>query len=118
MENDFGKKVRHYRKEADKTQKELADFLGYKTSSSVAKIEDGTNDVPVSVAVRIAEFLGISPKQFFEPIPENSWGQYRQYFEYLPHLAEAEEGDLRSIRKILGMPVEEKKSDGRSISRA
>ena len=116
MKEDFGRKVRYYRQRAEKTQKELADYLGYKTSSSVAKIEDGTNDVPLSAAEQIATFLGISMRDFFEPIPQDNLEKYSAYVEYLPYLALASEETIRNIRFMLGMPVEVKKSnDGSSI---
>ena len=111
MKEDFGRKVRYYRQRAEKTQKELADYLGYKTSSSVAKIEDGTNDVPLSAAEQIATFLGISMRDFFEPIPQDNLEKYSAYVEYLPYLALASEETIRNIRFMLGMPVEVKKSN-------
>ena len=107
MKIDFGKKVRYYRLKAKKTQKELADYLGYKTSSSVAKIEDGTNDVLLSTAERIAVFLGIGMISFFEDIPDNENQDYKEYNRFIPYLAKAKGYQLKAIEDMLGMPSSE-----------
>ena len=116
MKEDFGRKVRYYRQKAEKTQKDLADHLGYKTSSSIAKIEDGTNDVPLSVAEQIASFLGISMREFFEPIPEDNMRQYSAFIEYLPYLAQASDETIANIRFMLHMP--QKNSSSKFIKQA
>ena len=108
MKSEFGKKLRYYRLKVGMTQKELSDRLGYKTSSSIAKIEDGTNDVPVTTAQKIAEILGIDVMSFIEPLPNAP--EFEQYHEYLPYLAQADDVTLRNIRAILGMPIEREKS--------
>ena len=108
MKDDFGRKVRFYRIEAEKTQKEMAEYLGYKTSSSIAKIEDGTNDVPLSVAEKIATFLGISVAKFFEPIPEDYSTEYRSFLHFLPYLAKAKDYQLKAIEDMLGMTADKK----------
>jgi len=43
------------------TQEELAKRLGYKSKSTINKIENGTNDIPQSKVVKFAEALGTTP---------------------------------------------------------
>lgn len=107
MDNDFGKKVRYYRVLRNKTQKDLSDYLGYKTPSSVAKIEDGTNDVPLSVVEQIATFLRVDIIKFFDPLPEDA-NEYAEYEEFLPYLAKTDPVTLKNVRLLLGMPMEKK----------
>lgn len=116
MTNDFGKKVRYYRKKAGKTQLELSQYLGYKSSSSIAKIEDGTNDVLVSDAEKIAQFLGIGMVRFFDPLPVED----ESFKEYLPYLAQADEKTIDLVRLALGMEplIRLKKSDGAFVTKA
>lgn len=59
--NNIGENIRIAREKAGLTQDELAQKLGYKTRSSIAKIENGTNDIPQSKIVLIAEALNTTP---------------------------------------------------------
>lgn len=59
--NNIGENIRIAREKAGLTQDELAKKLGYKTRSSIAKIENGTNDIPQSKIVFIAEALDTTP---------------------------------------------------------
>lgn len=53
--------IRKRRKELGLSQKELADKLGYKSTSTIAKIENGTNDIPQSKIVAFAKALDTTP---------------------------------------------------------
>lgn len=57
----IGENIRRAREKAGLTQDELAQKLGYKTRSSIAKIENGTNDIPQSKIAKIAEALNTTP---------------------------------------------------------
>lgn len=59
---EFGLKVRARRNELGLSQKDLADRLGYQNRSSVAKVETGMIDLPVSKVQEFAEALGVSVK--------------------------------------------------------
>lgn len=48
------------RKELGITQEELAFKMGYKSKSTINKIELGINDIPQSKVVKFAEILGVS----------------------------------------------------------
>ncbi len=55
-------RIRQRRKELGMSQEELAKKLGYKSRSSVNKIESGENDIPQSKIVAFAEALSTTPE--------------------------------------------------------
>jgi len=57
----IGKKIQQRRKDLGLTQEELATRMGYKSKSTINKIELGKNDIPQSKIVRFAEALNTSP---------------------------------------------------------
>lgn len=58
---EIGKNIMARRKELGLTQEELAKKLGYKSKSTINKIENGTNDIPQSKIIKFAEALDTSP---------------------------------------------------------
>lgn len=57
----IGNNIMARRKELNMTQEELAKKMGYKSKSTINKIENGTNDIPQSKIVKFAEALETSP---------------------------------------------------------
>lgn len=57
---NIGTNIRQKRKELGMTQEELAEKMGYKSKSSINKIELGENDIPQSKVVKFAEVLHTS----------------------------------------------------------
>lgn len=57
----IGQKIMNRRKELQMTQEELAIKLGYKSKSTINKIELGINDIPQSKVVKFAEALLTTP---------------------------------------------------------
>lgn len=57
MENNIGVRIRQRRKELGYSQSDLAKMLGYKSRSSINKIEMGENDIPQSKLKNFAEAL-------------------------------------------------------------
>lgn len=57
----IGNNIKKYRIKAGFTQEELALKLGYKTKSSINKIEKGENDIPQSKIVAFAKALNVEP---------------------------------------------------------
>lgn len=55
---EIGKRIREKRESIGMTQEELAEKLGYKNKSSIAKIETGTNDIVQSKVIEFANVLG------------------------------------------------------------
>lgn len=54
---EIGKKIREKREELGMTQEELALKLGYKSKTTIAKIENGTNDIVQSKVIEFAHAL-------------------------------------------------------------
>ncbi len=56
-----GDNILYMRKRLGMTQEELATRMGYKSKSTINKIELGINDIPQSKIVKFAEVLGTTP---------------------------------------------------------
>ena len=56
-----GENILAIRKQLGWTQEELANKMGYKSKSTINKIELGINDIPQSKIVQFAKVLGTSP---------------------------------------------------------
>ena len=59
--SNIGSIIRSRRIELDMTQEELANKLGYKSKSTINKIELGINDIPQSKIVQFANALDTTP---------------------------------------------------------
>lgn len=57
----IGKQIRKRREELGMTQEELANKLNYKSKTTIAKIENGTNDIAQSKVVEFAKALQTTP---------------------------------------------------------
>ena len=57
----IGKNISLIRRSLGLTQEELATMMGYKSKSTINKIELGINDIPQSKIVQFAEVLGTTP---------------------------------------------------------
>lgn len=76
--SNIGDNIKRAREKAGITQDELAQKLGYKTRSSIAKIESGTNDIPQSKIVSIAKSLNVTPAYLMGWEEENVFDRYPQ----------------------------------------
>ena len=56
-----GENILRMRKKLGWTQEELALKMGYKSKSTITKIERGKNDIPQSKILQFAEALGTTP---------------------------------------------------------
>ena len=56
-----GENIQRMRKRLGWTQEELAQKMGYKSKSTINKIELGINDIPQSKIVKFADVLGTTP---------------------------------------------------------
>lgn len=56
----IGEKIMERRKAMGITQEELARRMGYKSKSTINKIEMGINDIPQSKVAKFSEVLGVS----------------------------------------------------------
>ena len=70
----IGTKIRERRIELGMTQEELAAKMGYKSKSTINKIELGKNDIPQSKIVQFAEVLHTTPKALmgWEEVQKNN----------------------------------------------
>lgn len=93
----IGEKVRVLRKQKGLTQEELAEKLGYKSRTSINKIEMGERDIPRSMIKKIAEILEVPAIELLDigdPVPEPQFYMYK-----LP-------------RKVFNIPIYESVSAG------
>ena len=58
---EIGKHIANRRMELGMTQEELAKRMGYKSKTSINKIEKGINDIPQTKIVKFAEILRTTP---------------------------------------------------------
>lgn len=59
--SNIGKQIMLRRKELGMTQEELAKLMGYKSKSTINKIELGVNDIVQSKVAKFAEILKTTP---------------------------------------------------------
>jgi transcriptional regulator with XRE-family HTH domain len=84
----IGRKIAERRKALGLTQGELADKMGYKSKSTINKIELGINDIPQSKIVLFADALHTTPAYLMgweEPETQGSKDD-EDLQEYLEHL--------------------------------
>ena len=66
-----GDNILYMRKQLGWTQEELAKRMGYKSKSTINKIEMGINDIPQSKIAQFAAVLGTTPAQLMGWETEN-----------------------------------------------
>lgn len=59
----IGNNISRIRRELGLTQEDLAKLMGYKSKSTINKIELGINDIPQSKIVQFAQVLGTTPAE-------------------------------------------------------
>ena len=57
----IGRNISRFRRDLGLTQEELAKLMGYKSKSTINKIELGINDIPQSKIAQFADVLGTTP---------------------------------------------------------
>jgi transcriptional regulator with XRE-family HTH domain len=86
------------RKRLGWTQEELATRMGYKSKSTINKIELGINDIPQSKIVQFADVLGTTPAYLM------GWTEDNKNEEKIPpetiELSEGEEMLLSLFRQV------------------
>lgn len=84
------KNIKNRREELGLSQQELADLLGYKSRSTIAKIESGENDIPQSKIMAFAEALQTTPGKLmgWSEERENKFIEERLDGEYISVLHE------------------------------
>ncbi len=105
----IGVKIRQRREELGLTQTELANKLGYKSKTTIAKIETGENDITQSKVKAFAEALNTTPAYLM------GWEEAEAKAESLASitLAMFDDDELRSCVEAI---VELKKHDPDSFN--
>lgn len=89
-----GENILCMRKRLGWTQEELATKMGYKSKSTINKIELGINDIPQSKIVKFAEVLGTTPAHLM------GWNNEEPLSPEEPVLSEGEKIMLDLFRRV------------------
>lgn len=97
------KNIKRIREEKGMSQEELARLVGFKSRSSINKIEMGVNDITQSKLVAIANALGVSPGELMgSDAPASSAPPTPQKSDGLPELNARDERDIeRDLEDML-----------------
>lgn len=93
-----GDNILYMRKRLGMTQEELATRMGYKSKSTINKIELGVNDIPQSKIVKFAEVLGTTPAYLMGWTEDNNKEENLSPEE--PVLSEGEKMLLELFRQV------------------
>lgn len=131
---DIGKRIKARRNELGMTQEELAKKIGYKSKTTIAKIESGVNDIVQSKVLAFAEALSTTPaylmgweeKQSLGSILAKNLKMYREKFGFSqaiiadflkvsPYYVDALEtnsltptpDELRTLANLYNIPVQD-----------
>lgn len=95
----IGKKVKARREQLGLTQEELAKKLGYKSKSTINKIELDINDVSQSKLIKLADALEVDPMYFIEiDTPSDNTDRIKAYAELFRKLSD--EGQAQALKYI------------------
>ena len=98
-----GDNIQYMRKRLGWTQEELALKMGYKSKSTINKIELGINDIPQSKIVKFAEVLGTTPAHLM------GWVDDQPLHRKTPPTEESELSDgERSLLELFRLVPEDK----------
>ena len=89
-----GDNISIIRKRLGWTQEDLAKRMGYKSKSTINKIELGINDIPQSKIQQFAEVLGTTPSQLM------GWEEEQKNPPEEPRLSEGERMLLDLFRQV------------------
>ena len=73
--------IRNRREELGMSQQDLADLLGYKSRSTIAKIESGENDIPQSKVMAFAKALKTTPAYLMGWRSDNNFSNNLKYLD-------------------------------------
>ena len=85
---NIGQKIKQLRIEKGWSQEQLATLLGYKSRSSVNKIELGLTDLNQSKIFAIANIFHVDPSVFFDEMEETPKEDIERWDKEKPNLAE------------------------------
>jgi transcriptional regulator with XRE-family HTH domain len=99
----IGENIAIMRKRLGLTQEELATKMGYKSKSTINKIELGINDIPQSKIVRFAEILGTTPAALM------GWEKVQKNNDAIVGIVQrlrTDDAFLSLVEKLAGMDAE------------
>ena len=112
--SNIGENIRRLRDANGLTQEELARRMGYKSKSTINKIELGINDIPQSKIVKFAECLNTSPSALMGWVDQKTdkknddivqvvkkLKKDPDFFEVVSILASLNSTEYESIKQIL-----------------
>lgn len=102
---DIGKRIREKRELAGITQEELAEKLGYKNKSTIAKIENGTNDIVQSKVIEFAGALNTTPSYLmgWEDKPQEQFQINKEEQEHLHRYRSIDKKGKHTVDTVLEM---------------
>ena len=89
-----GENILRMRRQLGWTQEDLAKRMGYKSKSTINKIELGINDIPQNKIVKFAEVLGTTPAHLM------GWTEEQKIPPEEPTLSEGEMVLLDLFRRV------------------
>jgi repressor LexA len=96
----IGERIAQYREEKGLSQEELAHLLGYKSRSTINKIEKGERDVPRKMIAQLSIVLNVSPLDILgENEKSPSLSKREALSNMLENMTEKEIDDLYSKLK-------------------
>lgn len=95
----IGERIKEARLRKGLTQAELAKLLGYKSRSSINKIEVEGRDIPRSSIVKFAEILGVSPSYLM------GWDEIEETIDFVESITDPDKTSqqVREFQFILGI---------------
>lgn len=72
MKKEIGEKIKEKREKINLSQEQLAEKLGYKSKTSIHKVEQGMTDLPQSKIIEFAKALNTSPAYLMGWIDEKA----------------------------------------------
>lgn len=95
----LGEKIREARIKKGISQTELAKLLGYKSRSSINKIEVEGRDVPRSMIVKFAQVLGVTPSYLMGW--DNDVPNDHEYMEIVKMLQALSPEDFNLVKRLI-----------------
>lgn len=111
----IGENIRKMRELNGLTQEELARRMGYKSKSTINKIESGINDIPQSKIIKFAECLNTSPSVLMGWVNENTSKKNDDLVKIIA-LLRKDKKFYESVHMLAELPEEQRDSFATIIS--
>lgn len=98
--NTIGERIREAREAKGMSQEDLALACGYKTRSTISKIEKGSRSFKLSVGKKIAKALNVDPDYLIFGDTEDVKDEIRDLFDQLT--PEQQASVLQILRAMIG----------------